>query len=55
MKKSTLMTSTNDSDVGYFDDFFIEEVRKEIRATLDLFNVEKCEESIEKADDEVVA
>ena len=33
-KDYQFMTHQNDSDVGYFDDFFIEEIKKEIKDTL---------------------
>lgn len=32
--KSTLTVLFNDSDIGYFDDYFVEEVKKEIEDTL---------------------
>lgn len=34
MKDKSKFSVCNDSDLGYFDDFFVEEIRNEIRDTL---------------------
>lgn len=39
--KSTLTVLFNDSDIGYFDDYFVEEVKKEIEDTLVSINSKK--------------
>lgn len=43
MKKQTNTMIFNDSDIGYFDEYFVEEVRKEIRETLAMIKQEEQE------------
>lgn len=44
--KSTLTVLFNDSDIGYFDDYFVEEVKKEIEDTLVSINSEIKEDCL---------
>jgi hypothetical protein len=43
MKDNSTCT-LNDSDIGYLDDFFVEEVKKEIKQTLLTFRDDDCME-----------